>query len=146
MTETTADRVALPLLPLDGTVVLPGMVVPIRLAGDGSEDARRAVESAQAADAETSLVVLAPRLDGRWPTVGAEAVIEQVGRLPGGELAAIVRVVQRVRIGAGVTGPGSALWVEVERLAAPAADDTARTRAKEYRSLVIGLLERRGAW
>ena len=146
MTETPADRVALPLLPLDDTVVLPGMVVPIRLAGDGSEDARRAVESAQAADAETSLVVLAPRLDGRWPSVGAEAVIEQVGRLPGGELAAIVRVVQRVRIGAGVTGPGSALWVEVERLAAPAADDTARTRAKEYRSLVIALLERRGAW
>ena len=127
MSDTTTARLALPLLPLDDTVVLPGMVVPVRLAGDGTDDARRAVESAQAAqtaesaesseasDSTAARVVLAPRLEGRWPSVGAEGVIEQVGRLPGGELAAIVRVVRRVRIGAGVTGPGSALWVEVER-------------------------------
>ena len=40
------------------------------------------------------------------------AVIEQVGRLPSGEPAVVVRGMQRARIGAGVSGAGAALWVQ----------------------------------
>ena len=50
-----------------------------------------------------------PRLDGKPAAVGALGVIEQVGRLPGGEPAAVVRAVARGRIGVGTTGPGAAL-------------------------------------
>ncbi|HEX4249900.1 MAG TPA: endopeptidase La, partial [Pseudonocardia sp.] len=58
----------------------------------------------------------------------------------------VVRGEQRARIGSGVTGPGAALWVE----ATPLPDDTVNGRteelAKEYKSLVVSLLQRRNAW
>jgi ATP-dependent Lon protease len=136
---------ALPVLPLDDVVVLPGMVVPIRISGaDASAEARAAVDAATTA--ANHQVLLVPRLDGKYASVGTLAEIEQVGRLPGGERAAVVRGTKRVRIGTGTTGPGAALWVE-----ATVADEspiTERTRelAKEYRALVTNILQTRGAW
>ena len=143
-----AESLTLPVLPLDDTVLLPGMVVPIRMAGTDGTDVRAAVEAAQAvADSgEKPRVVMVPRLDGKYARVGALGVIEQVGRLPGGELAAVVRGTERVRIGAGTTGPGAALWVQVEVAPVPSATDRARELAKEYKSLVITMLQQRGAW
>ncbi|MEV6243665.1 endopeptidase La [Lentzea sp. NPDC051838] len=139
------ETLALPVLPLDDVVVLPGMVVPIRISGaDASAEARAAVDAATtAADHQ---VLLVPRLDGKYAAVGTLAEIEQVGRLPGGERAAVVRGTKRVRIGTGTTGPGAALWVN-----ATIADDsviTERTRelAREYRALVTNILQTRGAW
>jgi ATP-dependent Lon protease len=139
------ETLALPVLPLDDVVVLPGMVVPIRISGaDASAEARAAVDAATtAADHQ---VLLVPRLDGKYASVGTLAEIEQVGRLPGGERAAVVRGTKRVRIGTGTTGPGAALWVN-----ATIADDspiTDRTRelAKQYRALVTNILQTRGAW
>ncbi|HJX44558.1 MAG TPA: LON peptidase substrate-binding domain-containing protein, partial [Geodermatophilus sp.] len=70
----------LPLLPLDDTVVLPGMAVPVEL--DDAE-ARVAVDAARAQEG-TARVLLVPRLDGRYAGVGTVAVVQQVGRLPGG--------------------------------------------------------------
>src|SRR5215510_5573515 len=144
-----AHALALPVLPLDDTVLLPGMVVPIRLAGDDiAGDARAAVEAAQAAAelTEKPRVVLVPRLDGKYARVGTLGVIEQVGRLPGGELAAVVRGTARVRIGAGTTGPGAALWVQVEVTAEPPITERTRELAKEYKSLVTTILQQRGLW
>jgi ATP-dependent Lon protease len=143
-----AQSLTLPVLPLDDTVLLPGMVVPIRLAGTEGAEVRSAVEAAQAvAEAgEKPQVVMVPRLDGKYARVGALGVVEQVGRLPGGELAAVVRGTQRVRIGAGTTGPGAALWVQVEVTPVPPVEDRARELAKEYKSLVITMLQQRGAW
>ncbi|MGQ0842078.1 endopeptidase La [Actinokineospora sp.] len=140
-----SEALTLPVLPLDDTVLLPGMVVPIQLTGtDNATEARAAVEAAQAG-ADPVRVVLVPRLDGKYARVGTLAVVEQVGRLPGGELAAVVRGTGRVRIGAGTTGPGAALWVQVET-----ADETVheRTRdlAREYKGLVTTILQQRGAW
>ncbi|RLK54212.1 endopeptidase La [Actinokineospora cianjurensis] len=140
-----SEALNLPVLPLDDTVLLPGMVVPIQLTGsDNATEARAAVEAAQAAG-DQARVVLVPRLDGKYARVGTLAVVEQVGRLPGGERAAVVRGTGRVRIGAGTTGPGAALWVQVET-----ADETtdARTRelAREYKGLVTTILQQRGAW
>jgi len=139
------ETLALPVLPLDDVVVLPGMVVPIRISGaDASAEARAAVDAATTA--ANHQVLLVPRLDGKYASVGTLAEIEQVGRLPGGERAAVVRGTKRVRIGTGTTGPGAALWVN-----ATVADDspiTDRTRelAKQYRALVTNILQTRGAW
>ena len=58
------------------------------------------------------MVLLVPRLDGKYASVGTLATVEQVGRLAAGIRPRVVRAVRRVRIGTGTTGPGAALWVE----------------------------------
>ncbi|HEV2784552.1 MAG TPA: endopeptidase La [Actinophytocola sp.] len=144
-----AEELALPVLPLDDTVLLPNMVVPVRLAGpETAGEARAAVEAAQAAAeaSEKPRVVLVPRLDGKYARVGTLGVVEQIGRLPGGDLAAVVRGTARVRIGAGTTGPGAALWVQAEVTEEPAITDRARELAREYKGLVTTILQQRGLW
>ena len=57
----------------------------------------------------------------------------------------MLKAERRGRIGSGVTGPGAALWVEVE----PVEDhvtDHARELAEEYKRLVVAVLQRREAW
>ena len=131
------------VLPLSDSVVLPGMVVPLALE---DHEVRAAVEAAQAGP-EPAQVALVPRLDGRYATIGTLARIEQVGRLPGGQPAAVVRGVERLRIGTGTTGPGAALWVEAEVLPAPTTYDNRTVElAREYKTVVISLLQQRGAF
>ncbi|MBW0089559.1 endopeptidase La [Pseudonocardia sp. KRD-184] len=136
MTET----LKLPVLPLADSVVLPGMVVPVRL--DDSE-VQAAVDAAQSVDRK---VLVVPRLDGRYAAVGTIAVLEQVGRLPSGERAAVVRGEGRAQIGSGVTGPGAALWVEATPVEDGPVTGHATELAKEYKALVVGILQQRGAW
>ncbi len=64
-------------------------------------------------------MLLVPRPDGRYATVGTVASIEQLGRLPGGQPAAVLRGTARATIGTGTTGPGAALWVEATEIAEP---------------------------
>ena len=140
------ETLKLPVLPLDDVVVLPGMVVPMRL--DDAE-VRAAIDAARAAAGNPGAqpgILLVPRLDGKYASVGTWGVVEQIGRLPGGEQAAVVRGTSRVRIGAGTTGPGAALWVEATVLDETGAPDRAQELAREYRGLVITILQRRGAW
>jgi ATP-dependent Lon protease len=136
----------LPVLPLDDVVVLPGMVLPLSLAGP---EARAAVEAAQASlepgSTQQARVLLVPRLDGKYGQVGAVGVIEQVGRLRGGEHVAVVRGTARARIGTGTTGPGAALWVEVTTLD-EVVPETAAALAREYKGLATTILQQRGAW
>ena len=92
-------------------------------------------------------MLLVPRLGERGlASVGTLAVIEQVGRLPGGEPGAVVRGVSRVRIGSGTTGPGAALWVEGTVVEETGRGGRATELAKEYKALVVGVLGKRGAW
>jgi ATP-dependent Lon protease len=121
-------------------VLLPGMVVPVQLDGE----AQAAVDAARAAGTDRLLVV--PRPDGRYAVLGVIAVIDQVGRLPGGAPAALLRGVARARVGAGVTGPGAALWVEVTEVDTPGPTEQVRTLAGEYRGVLISILQQRGAW
>jgi ATP-dependent Lon protease len=132
----------LPLLPLDDTVVLPGMAVPVEL--DDAE-ARVAVDAAGSGEGPTR-VLLVPRLAGRYASVGTVGVVEQVGRLPGGGPGALVRGVARARIGAGTTGPGGALWVEVTVVPDVGSGERAQELAREYKGLVVSVLQQRGAW
>ncbi|MFI5710776.1 endopeptidase La [Kribbella sp. NPDC051620] len=136
MTET----LNLPVLPLDDVVVLPGMVVPVRLA---DTEARAAIDAAQASG--TDQVLLVPRLDGKYAKAGTLGEIEQIGRLPGGAQAAVIRGVSRVLIGAGTTGPGAALWVGATVLD-EITDSKSGELARDYKALVTTVLERREAW
>ncbi|MFI0486128.1 endopeptidase La [Actinomadura sp. 9N215] len=149
-----SETLTLPVLPLDDGAVLPGMVVPLDLSE--STEVRAAVEAARAAaqskgpgvrSASKPRVLLVPRLNGQYAGVGTLGVIEQEGRLPGGEPGAVVRGVQRVRIGTGTTGPGAALWVEGTLIETPpVSGGRAQELAKEYKSLVSAILQKRGAW
>jgi ATP-dependent Lon protease len=135
------------MLPLDDVVVLPGMVVPVAMS---DPETRAAVEAAQASTAGQggqAQVLLVPRLDGKYSGFGTVGVIEQVGRLRGGEHAAVVRGTERAKIGTGTTGPGAALWVTATVLDAPAASSPElRDLVKEYKSIAITILQQRGAF
>jgi ATP-dependent Lon protease len=134
------DTLNLPVLPLDDIVVLPGMVVPVRLA---DPEARAAIDAAQASGQDQ--VLLVPRLDGKYAKAGTLGEIEQIGRLPGGAQAAVIRGTSRVLIGAGTTGPGAALWVGATVLH-EITDSRSAELAREYKTLVTSVLQRRGAW
>src|SRR6185437_8514327 len=144
-----STKLSLPVLPLDDTVVLPTMVVPLDIS---SSEARASIEAAQMS-AEAPLgsekgpqVLLVPRLGGKYAPVGTLAAVEQVGRLPSGEQAAVVRGLSRVRIGTGTTGPGAALWVEGTVLEEPPGSPRAQELGREYRGLAATILQKRGAW
>ncbi|MGZ5368149.1 MAG: LON peptidase substrate-binding domain-containing protein, partial [Aeromicrobium sp.] len=129
-----------PVLALEGVVVLPGMVVPIEL----DEPSRAAVDAAGTSNDDRLLV--APRLEDRYATHGVIATIQQVGRLPGGGPGAVIRAEQRAHIQGGVTGPGAALWVEAEPLEDAPTTDAVRELAREYKGLVVTILQKRNAW
>ncbi|MFE7107590.1 endopeptidase La [Streptomyces sp. NPDC057575] len=140
---------ALPVLPLDDEVVLPGMVVPLDLS---DTDVRAAVEAAQAAARDGGgkpEVLLVPRIDGTYTGTGVIGTVEQVGRLSDGDPGALIRGRGRVRIGAGTSGPGGALWVEGTRVDAIVPDPlpgAAAELVKEYKALATSWLKKRGAW
>ncbi|MEU7985116.1 endopeptidase La [Streptosporangium canum] len=138
-----SESLILPVLPLDDEVVLPGMVVPLDLS---ENEIRAAIDAAQALADNKPEVLLVPRIDGRYGSVGVRAVVEQVGRLPGGEPAAVVRGVDRVRVGSGTTGPGAALWVQATLMEAVQVDERAEELAKQYKALSTTILQKRGAW
>jgi ATP-dependent Lon protease len=129
----------LPVLFVSDLVVLPGMVVSIEL----DESSRAAVDAASASS-EGQLLV-APRLEDRYASYGVIASVEQVGRFRGGTAAAVLKAERRARIGSGVSGPGAALWVEVEPIDAQVTE-RAHELAEEYKRLVVAVLQRREAW
>jgi ATP-dependent Lon protease len=143
-----SETLSLPVLPLDDIVVLPTMVVPVEMSGDARaaiEAARLAASVPAAADVKPQ-VLLVPKLGGKYAPVGTLGVVEQTGRLPTGELAAVIRGLSRVRIGTGTVGPGAALWVEGSVVDEPAASPRAQELAREYRGLATSILQKRGAW
>jgi ATP-dependent Lon protease len=136
-----AEAKSVPVLFLSESIVLPGMVVPIEL----DDAARAAVDAARAS--ESGELLIAPRLEDRYPSYGVLASIVQVGRVAGGSgTAAVVRGNGRAQIGAGTSGPGPALWVEVTEVDEPEATDETRALAAEYKKLLLAYLQRREAW
>jgi ATP-dependent Lon protease len=129
----------LPVLFVSDLVVLPGMVVSLEL----DESSQAAIDAARASSDGRLLV--APRLEDRYASYGVVATVERVGRFSGGGPAAVLKAEQRARIGSGVTGPGAALWVEVEPVDEHVSDH-ARELAEDYKRLVIAVLQRREAW
>ncbi|WP_028813256.1 endopeptidase La [Streptomyces flavidovirens] len=146
---STSNPLTLPVLPLDDEVVLPGMVVPLDLS---DTDVRAAVEAAQAAARSSGnkpQVLLVPRIDGTYAAIGVLGTVEQVGRLSDGDPGALIRGRSRVRIGAGTTGPGAALWVEgtgVDEAVPDPLPGAVTELVKEYKALATSWLKKRGAW
>ena len=109
MADTDTVSLALPVVPVPDGVVFPATVVTIAL---DSDEALGAIASARSGDDHR--VLLVPQVEGRTARVGVIAQVENAGELPGGGLAAIVRGVQRARLGAGVVTERSGLWVQAE--------------------------------
>ena len=126
------------MLPLSTGVVLPSMVVSIALETD---EAKLAAEAA----GNDRLLLLVPRIDGRFARVGTVARIEESGELQNGLRALVVRGMHRAVIGAGVPGTSGALWVQAEPLPALPPSPRAQDLAREYKAVVQSILEERGA-
>jgi ATP-dependent Lon protease len=130
----------LPLLPLTTGVVLPGMVVTLTLESD---EAKTAVAASRGGDSDDT-ILLVPKMDGRYARIGTIAKVEDVGRLPSGVEALVVRGLHRAVIGAGVAGTGDATWVQADPVEDKPATERARDLAREYRAVVENIVEARG--
>ena len=142
MSDVRDAQAALPLLPLSSGVVLPSMVVTLALETD---EAKAAADAAAGADQRLLLV---PRIDGRFATVGTVAQVDQVGALPNGVPAIVVRGLHRAHLGGGVAGTGTALWVqadEIDEAAASGVETRLRELVREFKAVVEGIAERRGS-
>jgi len=116
------------LVPLDDTVVLPGM--SLTLAVDVGEDER---------------VLLVPRHEQAYASVGTVAEVNDRVRLPGGARAVAVTGLHRGIAGAAHTLPDGRLYVEVdERPDESPVDGRTRELEREYRAVVEEILEIRG--
>jgi ATP-dependent Lon protease len=133
------DTRALPLLPLTTGVVLPGMVVTLTVE---SPEARAAVDAAS--DDDERLLLLVPRVDGRYARVGTIATIEDVGQLRNGTEALVIRGLRRAVLGVGVPGTGAATWIQAESVAEAEATPRALDLAREYRATIESIVEARG--
>jgi ATP-dependent Lon protease len=116
------------LIPVDDSVVFPGMAVSLTIdVGDEEQ------------------VLLVPRKGEEFASVGTVAEVAERARLPGGARAVALRGLHRGSAGAARTGADGALRVEVT----PHIDDRpvdGRTREleREYRAVVEEILELRG--
>ena len=142
MPETNApeiDQLVLPLLPLTTGVVLPGMVVTLTLETD---EAHAAAEAASSID--DALLLLVPRVDGRYARVGTVAKIEDLGQTRTGVEALVIRGLSRAVVGLGVPGTGEAVWVQADPVNEGEAPAKTRELAREYRAVMENIVEARG--
>src|SRR5438067_2028232 len=107
MAEVRTDFI--PLLPLNNGVVLPNMVVTIPLE---REEAQAAVAAARQGD---GLVLLVPRVEGRFANFGTVAKLEDSRKLPNGIEVAILQGLYRASVGSAAAGTGTALRVLAQR-------------------------------
>jgi len=136
MTEPRSEL--LPVLALDDMVVLPHMTVPIGV----PEEQNAAVEAARQG---SHLILLVPRLDGQFTSIGTVATVQESGKLPNGAEVTIVRGEYRARLGSGQADVGGALWVQAEPITEAEPSEQELALASEYRAILENLVESRGA-
>src|SRR5687768_18540149 len=116
------------LLPLDDTVVFPTMDVTLPV--DAGDEER---------------VLLIPRHDGEFATVGTIAEVTDQVRLPGGARAVQLSGVARGVAGAAHTDHAGRLRIDVtESTVDVPVDGRTRDLEREYRAVVEEILELRG--
>jgi ATP-dependent Lon protease len=116
------------LVPLEDAVVFPGM--SLTLAVDAGDEER---------------VLLVPRHEQEFASVGTVAEASGRVRLPGGAKAVALTGLHRGIAGAAHTMPDGRLFVEVEERPDPTpADGSSRELAREYRAVIEEILELRG--
>jgi len=132
MPETT--QLTLPVLPLHNGVVFPHMAVTIQVSSDEGRTALAA------ADKTGGRILLVPRLQGRFASVGTIAHIQgdDDGNI-------VVSGESRARVGAGSVDENGALWVEAEESPeVDISDEGLDELVSEYRAVVSAVLENRG--
>src|SRR2546429_7128323 len=128
----------LPVIPLTQAVVLPRMSATIPT---DSEDARMAVSAALG---QEGLLLLLPKVEGRYATVGVVAKIEEKGNLPDGTEVVAVQGRSRAVLGEVTPEPGGPLWSEGTPSPDPKSWSGRGTElAKEYRAGGENILELR---
>jgi ATP-dependent Lon protease len=116
------------LVPLDDAVVFPGMT--LTLAVDVGEEER---------------VLLVPRHEQEFASIGTVAEVVDRVRLPGGARAVALQGLHRGVAGAAHTLPDGRLYVEVEEHSDETpVDGRTRNLEREYRAVVEEILELRG--
>jgi ATP-dependent Lon protease len=149
MTDARSDATApgearttreLPLLPLTSGVVLPQMVVTLAL------ETAEARDAAAAATGAGGHVLLVPRVDAGYGRVGTVARVENVGELPGGQRAIVLRGLSRALVGTIVSRDEGGIWVTAEPVdEGRPVSGRARDLAREYRAVVRGIAEKLGS-
>ncbi len=125
----------LPVLPLRNGVVFPHMVVTLRI-----ETAEGKIALAAAARSDDRLI-LVPRVQGKYASVGTIAEIQQAD--DDGNV--VVSGVARARVGSGSTDSAGALWVEYEAYPeVDVHDEALDSLVAEYRAVVTEVLDHRG--
>jgi ATP-dependent Lon protease len=117
------------LIPLEDAVVFPGMGITLTV--DVGQDER---------------VVLVPRHENEFASVGIVAEVTEHVRLPVGAHGVTLTGRHRGLIGAASNGPGGELVVEVDERPDPVpVDKKTRELSREYRAIVEEILDLRGA-
>src|SRR5438874_2792300 len=129
----------LPVLPMDDVVVLPHMSVTLAVEGD---DQKAAIEAARQGN---RLILLVPRIEGKFGTIGTAARLGESAELPTGAEAFMIRGEYRARLGSGQADIGGALWVKADPILDPEPPtEKSLELAREYRALLENLVESRG--
>jgi ATP-dependent Lon protease len=116
------------LIPLDDTVVFPNMSLTLAIDVAGEER-----------------VLLVPRHESDFASVGTVAEVTDHVRLPGGVKAVALNGLHRGVAGAAQSDPSGRLWVEVDEHEDDVpVDGRTRELEREYRAVVEELLELRG--
>jgi ATP-dependent Lon protease len=138
----SSNELLLPLLALDDRVILPHMAVPIAVESDA---ARAAIAAAQQSG---GLILLVPRIDGQYSSIGTVAKVEESGHLPDGREGAALQGLYRGVLNGAAEERTGALWITVDPAPDPYLDQLpprAKELATEYRAILDNVLDVRGA-
>jgi ATP-dependent Lon protease len=124
---------------MDDVVVLPHMSVTLAVEGDSQ---KAAIEAARQGN---RLILLVPRIDGKFGSIGTAARLGESAELPTGAEAFMIRGEYRARLGSGQADIGGALWVKADPILDPEPpSERSQELAREYRALLENLVESRG--
>src|SRR5712692_6072070 len=130
----------LAVLPMDDVVVLPHMTVTLAVDGDSQ---RAAIEAARQG---SRLILLVPRVEGKFGSIGTVSRLGDSAELPTGAEAFTIRGEYRARLGSGQADIGGALWVKADPINEPEPpSERAQELGREYRAMLENLVAARGA-
>src|SRR2546426_4543122 len=101
---TTPRSELLPVPPMDDVVVLPHMTVTLAVDGDSQ---RAAIEAARQG---SRLILLVPRVEGKFGSIGTVSRLGDSAELPTGAEAFTIRGEYRARLGSGQADIGGGPW------------------------------------
>ena len=124
---------------MDDVVVLPHMSVTLAVEGDTQ---KAAIEAARQG---SRLILLVPRIEGKFGSIGTVARLGESAELPTGAEAFMIRGEYRARLGSGQADIAGALFVKADPILDPEPPtERSQELAREYRALLENLVESRG--